>query len=273
VAAHIREAVVSAVLAGARREVLGFFRRRESFWLVVGFGVGCAAPAAVLGLGPRVGGENLAQAFPLSTAQLAAEVVHNYVSLAELATLVVLAIALASRSIAEEVDRGSWPLIRLTAAGVERTLAGKALGIAIVLAAVHGFAASLLLLMTPFLRRTPVEIAGATLGVLLIAVLAIPEGFAHPPVRRAPRSRRVLVRTVSVLRYVLMLAALAVLFGPPLQPRPTFDGYTSYWTTLPARGPALPATASPWLFALCWLAFSGALVWKLAVRRWGSGNE
>lgn len=264
---------MSAVLAGARREVLGFFRRRESFWLVIGFGVGCAAPAAVLGLGPRVGGENLAQAFQLSTTQLAAEVVHNYVSLAELVALVLLAIALASRSIADEVDNGSWALIRLTAAGVERTLAGKALGIAVVLAAVHGFAVSLLLLMTPFLRRTPVEIAGATLGVLLIAVLAVPEGFAHPPVRPGRRSRRALMRTVSALRYLLMLAALAVLFGPPLQPRPTFDDYTSYWTTLPARGPALPATASPWLLALCWLALSGALVWRLAVRRWRSGRQ
>jgi hypothetical protein len=265
VAAHVREALVSAVLAGARREVLGFFRRRESFWLVVGFGVGCAAPAAVLGLGPRVGGESLAQAFQLSTVRLAAEVVHNYVSLAELVALVLLAVALASRSIADEVDRGSWALIRLRR-GVEQPRR-KALGSR---SCWPPFAVRELApddAVSPRRSRSP-----GRPGRLLIAVWRSPKD-AHPPVRGASRSRRGLVRAVSTLRYVLILAALAVLFGPPLQPRPTFDGYTSYWTTLPARGPALPATASPWLLALCWLALSGALVWRLAVRRWRSGRQ
>jgi hypothetical protein len=58
-----------------------------------------------------------------------------------------------------------------------------------------------------------------------------------------------LVRMVSALRYVLILAALAVLFSPAAA-RPHLRRL-HYWTTLPAR-PGLPTTASPWLFFAGW---------------------
>src|SRR5262249_59982198 len=111
--------------------------------------------------------------------------------------------ALAARSIADEVERGSWLLLRLTHAGIARSLAGKALGIVTVLAAVHGFAVGLLMLATPFLRRTPIEIAGATLGVLLMAAATIPDGFAHSSLNRARRAPRLLALAAPGLRFAL----------------------------------------------------------------------
>lgn len=255
---------MSGLLAAARREVLGFFRSRDSFWLMLGFGAVGAAPTAILALADsRL---DFSRAFDFRTAHLAAEVVHNYASLAELGGLVLLAYSLASRSLVGELERGSWRLVRLSRLGVERALAGKALGVAIIVAAVHGFAASLLMLATPFLRRTPTEIAGAIVGVPLIAALMIPEGFAHPQGVRAAKTPRGLIRTASSLRTLVLLGGLAILFGPPLEPHLSFDAYTSYWSSLPAHGPAFPSTPLPWIVAIAWLLPTGHVVWRMAVR-------
>lgn len=255
---------MSGVLAAARRDVLGFFRDRDSFWLVLAFGVVGTAPMVALAISDsRL---DFSRALDLRSTSLAAEVAHNYASLVEFAGLAFLAYSLASRSLVGELERGSWRLVRLSRLGVERALAGKALGVAINVAAVHGFAASLLMLATPYLRRTSSEVAGAIVGVPLIAMLIIPEGFTHPQGARAARASRGLVRTVSVLRIVVLLGGLAILFGPPLVPRPSFDAYTSYWSTLPAHGPAFPATPLPWLVAIAWLLPTGLVVWKMAVR-------
>ena len=252
------------ILAAARREVLGFFRDRDGFWLMLAFGVVGAAPMAVLAFSDsRL---DFSRSLDLRSTSFAAEVAHNYASLVEFAGLLFLAYSLASRSLVSELERGSWRLVRLSRHGVEQALAGKALGVAVNLAAVHGLAASLLMLASPYLRRTPAEVAGAIVGVPLIAVLMIPEGFAHPQGARAARVPRGLIRTVSSLRIVVLLGGLAILFGPPLVPRPSFDAYTSYWSTLPAHAPAFPSTALPWLVAIAWLLPTGLVVWNIAVR-------
>jgi hypothetical protein len=264
VEAHIGEALVSGLLAAARREVLGFFRSRDSFWLMLGFGALGAAPMAVLAVaGSRL---DFSRALDFRSTNLAAEVVHNYASLAEFGGLVLVAYSLASRSLVSELERGSWRLVRLSSLGVERALAGKGMGIAIVVAAVHGFAASLLMLTTPLLRRTTTEIVGAIVGVPLVAALVIPEGFAHPQGARTTRLPRGLIRTISVVRTLGLLGGLAILFGPPLRPRPSFDAYTSYWARLPANGPAFPSTPLPWLVAILWLLLTGIVLWRMAVR-------
>jgi hypothetical protein len=265
---------VSALLAEARREALAFFRRRDSFWLLAGFGAIGAAPLAVLAFGPGIAGRGASVAFGLSQVPFVAELAHNYATVVEIVALVVLAYALASRSLGEEIERGSWLLMRLTPAGVERTLGGKALGIAVVLAAVHGLAASLLLLMTPFLRRTHAEVALSTVGALLVALAAIPEGFAHVSLGRRLPGGPVAFRLLSFVRVGLLLAALAVLFGPPLGPRPAVDSVVLYWLAQPGRGPdaggSLREVLPPWVLSLSWLALSGAVLWRLAVRRWRS---
>jgi hypothetical protein len=265
---------VSALLAEARREVLAFFRRRDSFWLMAGFGAVCTAPLAVLAFGPRIGGPGISESFALSELRFAAELAHNYASVVELVALVVLAYALASRSLGEEVERGSWLLMRLTPAGAESTLGGKALGLAVILAAVHGLASSLLLMMTPFLRRTHAEVALSTLGALLVAIAAIPEGFAHVSLGHRLPGGPVAFRLLSVLRAGLLLAALAILFGPPLESRPAISAVVLYWLSVPGRGPdaggSLRQALPPWVLSLSWLALSGAVLWRLVVRRWRS---
>jgi hypothetical protein len=274
VAAHLREALVSALLAEARREVLAFFRRRDSFWLLAGFGAVCTAPVAVLTFGPGIGGRGFSDTFAESEVRFAAELAHNYTAVVELMALVVLAYALASRSLGEEIERGSWLLMRLTPAGVERTLGGKALGITVVLAAVHGLAASLLLLMTPFLRRTHAEVALSTVSALLVALAMIPEGFAHVSLGHRLPGGSVAFRLLSVVRVGLLLAVLAVLFGPPLGPRLAVDSVVLYWLSQPGRGPeaewSLTHALLPWALSLSWLALSGAILWTLVVRRWRS---
>jgi hypothetical protein len=264
VEAYVGEALVSGLLAAARREVLGFFRSRDSFWLMLGFGLLGAAPTAVLAFAGSP--LDFSRALDFRSPSLAAEVFHNYASLAEFGGLVFLAYSLASRSLVGELERGSWRLVRLSPLGVERALAGKAIGVAIVVAAVHGFAASLLMLVTPLLRRTPTEVVGAIVGVPLVAALVIPEGFAHPQGARATQVPRGLIRTISVLRTLVLLGGLALFFGPPLRPRPSFDAYTSYWSKLPANGPAFPSTPLPWLVAILWLLLTGIVLWRMAVR-------
>ncbi len=263
---------MSAVLAGARREVLGFFRRRESFWLLAGLGAGCALPLAVAAFGPGIAGRGVAEAFAVTEAGFTAEVVHNYACVLEVVVLVLLAYALASRSLGEEIERGSWLLLRLTPAGVERTLGGKALGIAFVLATAHGFASSLLLLMTPFLRRTHVEVALSTLGPLVVAMAAIPEGFAHPSLGTRMPGGPVAFRLLTMGRAALLLFALAVVFSP--DPSPRSPAFVDYWLKRPALGPdaawSLGQALVPWALALTWLALTGAILWKLVVRRWRS---
>lgn len=265
---------MSALFAEARHEVLAFFRRRDSFWLLAGFGAVCTAPVAVLTFGAGIGGRGFSEASAFSEGRLAAELAHNYTAVVELVALVVLAYALASRSLGEEIERGSWLLMRLTPAGVQQTLGGKALGIAVVLAAVHGLAAGLLLLMTPFLRRTHAEVVLSTLGPLLVALAAIPEGFAHVSLGHRLPGGPVAFRLVSVVRAGLLLAALAILFGPPLGPRPAVTNVVLYWLSQPGRGPdaggSLRQALPPWTLSLSWLALSGAILWRLVVRRWRS---
>lgn len=265
---------MSALLAEARREVLAFFRRRDGFWILAGFGAVGSVPLAVLAAGLRTGERGPAEAFALSQTQWAAEVAHNYTGVVELVAVVVLAYALASRSLGEEIERGSWLLLRLTPAGVEQTLGGKALGIAVVLASAHGLAASLLMLMTPFLRRTHAEVASSTLGALLVAFAAIPEGFAHVSLGHRLPGGPVAFRVLSAVRVGLLLAVLAVSSGPPLQRRPTIDALVLYWLAHPGRGPdgggSLRQVLPAWVLALAWLALSGAVLWKLVVRRWRS---
>lgn len=260
---------MSAVLAQARREVLGFFRRRDSFWIVAGFGAGCAVPLAVLGFGPEITGGGVSRSAEL---RFAVEVTYNYACALELVALVLLAYALAGRSLGEEVERGSWLLMRLTPAGAERALGGKALGITVVLAAVHGLAASLLLTTVPILRRTHTEVAVSTLGALLLATAAIPEGFAHVSLGSRMWGGPLGFRLLTIGRVGLLLAVLATLFGPrPKQPSPLL---VAYWLSHPAHGPdagwSVRQALAPWVVSLSWLTMSGAMLWRLVVRRWRS---
>lgn len=272
-------------ITAAGRELLRFFRRRESFWLLAGIGAVCSVPFALqaAAFGPwadisRLGFESSIVGVP--------EIVHNYVARAEFLALAVLAYSLAGRALAEEIEGGSWALLRLAPVSIDSILLGKALGIAVVLAAVHGWATSLLLLQTPFLRRSHLEVWTEIIGALLVALAVIPEGFAHSALGPTARGGPLLFRSVTVLRAVVLVTIVRFTFATrqdlmSLEGRPPGGGdagapMRALYAVLsaPARGPGPQQTAAelllPWAFALAWLGVSGLVLWRLVVRRWRS---
>lgn len=272
---------MSAVRAVAAREVAAFCRRRETFWLLCGTSLACAAPFLVLLVAlaqdPRALDSLPARGAPVLAGPVTgiSEVAGNFLRLGEVCALAVLALYLASRSLESEIAGGSWTLLRLTPTPVSSSLLGKAAGIALVLACVHGFATSLLLLTTPFLRRTHAAVWVGVVGGLLVAVSMIPEGFAQASLLRGVRLRSVLLRLATVARLIVLLALLQFVLpggepgwrGLPL-PR------VQLWIDMLAGEPG-PTGVSfdpllPWAVAVLWLGLSGLVIGRLVGRAWRS---
>jgi hypothetical protein len=271
--------VVSAFTAAAAREVLAFWRRRDSFWLLLGFSLASAMPFFVLvqslALDPRAlapyptGGEPVL-AGPVPGLS---EVLFNFLGFGEVLALGILASFLASRSVEQETTGGSWTLLRLSPTPVAAALAGKATGIAVVLAAVHGLAWSLLLLVVPFLRRSHAELGVAVLGGYLVAASLMPDGFAQVSLLRGARHRASLLRLVTLAR-LAVLAWLLLRLVPPSPESSERGGFAPFdiWLASLSGGPgapgALPDPFTPWAIAVAWMGFSGALVARFVVRAW-----
>jgi hypothetical protein len=72
----------------------------------------------------------------------------------------------------------------------------------------------------------------------------------------------------------LLPVVVALSFGPPLVPWPSFDVLADYWTRRAARGPGFAegalATLMPWALAILWLAAWDVVLWRTTLRRWRS---
>jgi len=272
---------VSAARAAATRETVAFCRQRETFWLLFGVALACTAPLlvvlAALARDPRALNSLPTRGEPVLAGPVIglSEVAGNFLRLGEVCLLAVLALFMASRALESEIAGGSWTLLRLTATPVRSTLLGKAAGITVVLAAVHGFATSLLLLVTPFLRRTHAEVWVGVVGGFLVAVSMIPEGFAQASLLRGVRLRSLLLRLVTAARLAALLALLQLAApggdtGSRGMPFPRAQQWIDALSGEPWTA-GVPLDPFPlWAVAVLWMGLSGLFIGRLVWRAWRS---
>jgi hypothetical protein len=212
---------------------------------------------------------------------LALELVRTALGTIELAALVVLAAYLGTRALRDEVDAGSWHLLRLAPVPVERVLLGKALGVAAIVLAVHGYASTLLLAYTPFVRRTHLEVWGELLAYYMVALSVIPEAFVYASIERGDRRSAIFFRALTLVRIGVALFLLRLTIDPDASARGAGllalgrAFLTNFTDVYPMSG-ASPMSdvlyagpAVPWTILLVWLGLSGVGIWQfLVVRRW-----
>ena len=270
---------MTAIARAAERELGRFFRSREGFWILAGLGALLALPLPLLAVS-FVRQNTIVE---LDYFLEAGEVTRNVLGLLEVTLLAALAYYLAERSLREEVEDGSWLLLRLTPVPVRRLLLGKAFGVAAVLMAVHGYGATLLLTYTPFLRRTHAEVWVELLGYYLIALSFVPEGFAYGSIGRHDRRSPAVYRVGTLLR----LGTVGLLFqargasglhgigrgslaGVDLREHsPLAQLVVGVIQGRSSAGGLFLDTDLPWAAVLLWLAVSGLGIWHyLVVRQW-----
>ena len=213
------------------------------------------------------------------------EITRNVLGLIEAAALAALAYYLAERSLRAEVEDGSWRLLRLTPVPVRKVLLGKALGVAGVLLAVHGYAASLLLTYTPFLRRTHAEVWVELLGCYLVALSFVPEGFAYASVRTGDRLAALKFRAGTLLRFGAVVALFQAAGAHEIRALASTSACTVFTATDCVEPPVIVRIAYlvisgrssagailldpglPWVATLLWLGATGLAVWHFLVQR------
>lgn len=248
----------------AEQEVLRTFRRRETFWTLLGL-------ASLLGVLHVVLSLTWARAGAALSMPYVADILRSQVVVWEAAILAGLGYQGGLRTVRQELDDGSWILLEQTPNPTSRIWAGRLLGVAICLLAVHGILSLPILAFTPLVRRTHAEVALLFLGVYLYAAATIPEGMVIALAgKRSPRSVY-LLRFLTGVRFVMPLPFLLAATTPdPLGARPG----------LGALGPGLSpfskvGSASPELFAHPWVPVAivltvqllTAVPWWLALAR------
>lgn len=255
----------------AFREVVCFFRSRESFWLLVGL-------AAMLSLGlllpdflPR-----FFKGWPeFSIFIVPSDRLISVLAAAESVFLCVLAVFLGHRTIERETITGCWALLRLTPMSVTNILLGKTLGVAVVVLLVHSYCFLPLLSYTPFLRRSHLEVWWPFLGSWLVGVSFIPEGMARAGTPRVPKHIQLLLPLWSLAR-VGMLLFLLILFAQDPEdgaPRTGVDALLAWHEHPVSSGessggaPLSLVSSMRWGVILGWQFLSGMAIWHFQVAR------
>jgi hypothetical protein len=256
--------VHAVTLRLAEQEILRTFRRRETFWVLLGI-------ASLFGLVHLVVALMWARPEELSALPFVADIFRGQLVVWEALSLFVVASQGGKRTVRQELDAGSWILLAQTPNPTSRIWAGKLLGVVVSLLAVHGILSLPILAFTPLVRRTHAEVALLFFGVFLYAAALVPEGMVFALVeKRSPRLVYPL-RLLSGVRFVLPLPFLLAATTPDLlgaRPGPELLG--------PALAPFPSAeSASPELFAHPWVPVAvilavqlvTAVPWWLALAR------
>lgn len=252
----------------AEQEVLRTFRRRETFWAILGFSSFLAVWHVVLALIwlPSATGPEADPAV--------ADVFRSHVVFLEAVVLWVLAFQGGQRAVRQELETGSWILLAQTPSPTGRIWTGKLLGVVASLLVVHGVLSLSVLAFTPLIRRTHVEVATLFLGVFLYAAAAVPEGMAGALLgKRWPRLVYAL-RFLTLARVALPVPFLLAALRPDLlgeTPGPEslspFGFTVAPFSLLKAPNPE--AFALPWVPVAIVLAvqLATAVPWWLALAR------
>lgn len=239
----------------AELEVLRYFRRRETFWTLLGL-------ASLLALGHVA----LLLAWGREETKLPgvasmADVFRGLLLFVEAACLCALAIQGGARSVRQELDSGSWILLAQTPNPLRRIWAGKLVGVVVALLAAHGLLSLPILAFTPLVRRTHLEVAAVFIGVFVYAAALVPEGMSRALVEQRSPRLVYLLRFLSALRLVTPVPFLVAAIRPdPLGARPSPETIGQALSPVPnieAPGPEL--------FAHWWVPFaivlSAQLLW------------
>lgn len=227
----------------AELEVLRYFRRRETFWTLLGL-------TSLLALGHVAlllswGREETT----LPGVASVADVIRGVLVLLEASCLCVLAVQAGTRAVRQELETGSWILLAQTPNPTRRIWEGKLVGVVVSLLAAHGLLSLPILAFTSLLRRTHVEVAIAFFGVFLYAAALVPEGMVYGLVERRSPRLVYLLRFLSAVRFVMPIPFLVAAIRPdPLGVRPGPEALGPALTPVPsleAPGPEL--FAHPWV--------------------------
>lgn len=244
-------------------EVLRHFRRRETFWALLGL-------TSLLALGHAA----LLLSWGRETSDLPgiagmADVVRGVLVLLEAACLCTLAFQGGARAVRQELESGSWILLAQTPNPTRRIWAGKLVGVVVSLLAVHGLLSLPILAFTPIVRRTHVEVAVAFFGIFLYAAALVPEGMVYGLVERRSPRLVYLLRFLSALRFVMPIPFLVAAIrpdalgvrpgpgalGPALTPVPNLEApgpelFTHQWIPVAILLSVQLLAAVPWWVAL-----------------------
>lgn len=264
---------MTATVALAEQEALRYFRRRETFWMFVLLGVLFGAPAVVL----AVAAQPRWELSPYGGELASIEGVRNVFRVLEAVPLLFVAYGLSFRSVRQEIDGGSWALLRQTPVPFRSLLLGKALGVGVVCLVVHAFCAAFLILYTPFLRESHSAVAGPFVFVAALALGAVPEGMFYGLASSGRRPVALTLKGLAVVRWAMPLLLMQLL----LRREPgastgedIFDAIAAWpgdlvtGTSPPISERFVHPLAAPVAF-LFWWAFSGWLLWRACVARSG----
>jgi ABC-type transport system involved in multi-copper enzyme maturation permease subunit len=257
--------IVSAL---ARQELLRTFRRRETFWTVLGL-------AVFLGVLP-FGALLLFLGESSREWLITLEVVRRFGSQQETVILCVLSFSLGLRAVRSELESGSWVLLAGTPVKVSRILLGKTLGLLAALAILH------VLLSVPSLTLGPTASESFRPSLfrwllqLLFAFGFVPEGMLYGWMGR---KKPLLTYALYPFTFARLAGLLLVLFGAAhlasgAVPRELFESHVASlaWKIWSVRDdPRVPFggffanAAVPWSIVLTWQAVTGtAYGWVLA---------
>lgn len=261
---------MTATLALAEQEALRYFRRRETFWMFLLLGVLFGAPAVVLAVAAQTRWELRPDGGELASI----EGVRNIFRVLEVLPLLFVAYGLSFRSVRQEIDGGSFALLRQTPISSRGLLLGKALGVAAVCLVVHSYCAAFLVLYTPFLRESHASVVAPFVFIALLAWGAIPEGMFYGLASSGGRTVAPAIKGLAVVRWAapLLLAQLLLHRDPGESLGNVFDAVAAWANDLmtrtspPVSGRFVHPLAAPVALMLWWL-FSGWLLWRACVAR------
>lgn len=270
-----------ALLQASAREIVRFFRARETLWILLAVSILFTAPIPAIGLLARsVAGLDFVpdtKSFDLGYRVLyltIAEVAHNVIALIELAIISILAYYLANRTLRQEVDSGSWVLLKLTPTPVRHVLLGKAFGVGAVIVAVHSYLFSFLFLYTPLIRRTDLKVWSEFVTYFIVAASFIPEGLAFALVKQQDKRAQLLSRLGSVIRIgaLFLLLHLAIVPDDNGVTASVFDVVIAFFSDLVGQAPRPPgafyaAPVVPLIIVVGWQILSGLGIWYFGVVR------
>lgn len=266
-------------LALARFEVTRFFRKRANardvvliagfLFVVLAIAGGVAAWAIQTILGEMSGHSRDAR-----IALGALERARYVLLMIEAFSLVAMALSLSSKTITEEVERASLPLLLQTPIPLHRLLLGKLLGVALVLLILHSVYLTILMLPTPFMRRPPWAVFIEFGAIWLFAVSFLPDGAAEGLAKLNKGRKQMLTRLATLTRWAVLPLLLQAAI--PLAARQkginVWDVLASFWRSQFWLAPSEHVgveTISPTMLTvivLGWMVFSSLIMWVLLIR-------
>jgi ABC-type Na+ efflux pump permease subunit len=192
----------------------------------------------------------------------------------EVISLAVMAYGMATKTIGEEVDKASMPLLLQTPVSLNRLVLGKLLGLAGVLFVIHAIYLTVLMLPAPFMRRPLSTTFYELFFAWLFAASFLPGGAADGLAKLGRGGLKMMIRIAEIGRFAILALLLQTSIAPEarLEGVNIWDVLVSYWKShvLLLPGEHLGIDAIPptefLSIVLGWQILSALLLWALFIR-------